>query len=291
MTALSIVYAPEPGLATISEVTEDFLGYLVVERNCPATTIRAYRQDLEQLAKFLGDKPAGDITMGDLRGWLENLHGDYAASSIGRKLACVRSLLRFGVREGWIKSNPARSLDLPRRDEVLPRVLSVEDVDQLLDSVTDARDRAILEVIYAGGLRVSELVGLDLDHVDLEGQTVRVFGKGGRERICPIGQAAIKALNVYLDARGDAPGALFLNYRGGRLTDRSVRRILRAIGLADVTPHTLRHSYATHLLDSGADVRQVQELLGHKSITSTQIYTHVSSTRKKEVYRQHHPRA
>jgi len=286
---LSLVYAPEPGLATISEAAEDFLRYLVVERNCPDTTIRSYQTDLEQLAAFLGDKPAGDVTMNDLRGWLESLHGKYAASSIGRKLACVRSLLRFGMREGWIKVNPARALDLPRRDEVLPHVLSIEEVERLLKSADNPRDRAILEVLYAGGLRVAELVGLDLEHVDLEAKTVRVFGKGGRERICPIGRPAVEALEAYLGDRTEGP--VFLNYRGGRLTDRSVRRVLRAIGLDKTTPHTLRHSYATHLLDSGADIRQVQELLGHKSITSTQRYTHVSSVRKQAVYQQHHPRA
>jgi site-specific recombinase XerD len=142
--------------------------------------------------------------------------------------------------------------------------------------------------MYAGGLRVSELVGLDVENVDLAEACVKVMGKGGRERVCPIGRKAVEALRAYIGDR--TTGALFLNYRGGRLSDRSVRKLLEKLAL-DATPHTLRHSYATHLIDSGADVRNVQELLGHKSISSTQIYTHVSSVRKREVYRQHHPRA
>ena len=159
---------------------------------------------------------------------------------------------------------------------------------ELLDQVSSARDRAMLEVMYAGGLRVSELVGLDLENVNLNAH-VRVMGKGGRERICPIGQAAVAALRVYLAERGEVPGALFLNYKGGRLTDRSVRKMMEKVGRA--TPHTLRHSYATHMIDHGADVRSLQDLLGHKSITSTQIYTHVSPVRKQAVYDQCHPRA
>jgi len=292
MTALQVVYAPQPGQLTISQGIEDFASYLVVERNCPGTTVRAYCKDLEQLAEFLGDKPASAVTMSDLRVWLENLHGaDYAPSTIGRKLACVRTYFRFGKREGWAKDNPAQDLDIPRRDQILPRVLTENEVGDLLHKITSVRDRAILEVMYAGGLRVSELVGLDLEDVNLDDAHVRVFGKGGRERICPIGRAAIEALRAYLAARGAQPGALFLNYKSGRLSDRSVRKLMEKVGLDKVTPHTLRHSYATHLLDRGADVRSVQELLGHKSITSTQIYTHVSPARKQAVYTQYHPRA
>jgi integrase/recombinase XerC len=148
----------------------------------------------------------------------------------------------------------------------------------------------MLEVLYAGGLRVAELVGLDRENVNLDDAHVRVMGKGGRERLCPIGQAAVAALQAYLDERGDGPGAMFLNYKGGRLSDRSVRKILEKIGMG-ATPHTLRHSYATHLMDHGADVRSVQELLGHKSVTSTQVYTHVSPARKQAVYTKCHPRA
>jgi integrase/recombinase XerC len=190
-TALRILHAPQPGQLTISEGTEDFVEYLIVERNCPATTIRAYRTDLEQLATFLGDKAACTVTMADLRGWLENLHGaGYSPATIGRKIACARSYFRLGKREGWVKDNHAKALDLPRRDELLPTILSESEVDAMLDAVVKPRDRAILEVMYAGGLRVSELVGLDLEHVSLDDSQIRVFGKGGRERLCPIGRTA-----------------------------------------------------------------------------------------------------
>lgn len=290
MTALRILHAPIPGQLTISQGTEDFIEYLIVERNCPATTIRAYRADLEQLAEFLGDKAAVDVTMADLRAWLENLHGaGYSPATIGRKIACARSYFRLGKREGWAQDNPAKALDIPRRDEFLPTVLSVSEINAMLCEIVKPRDRAMLEVMYAGGLRVSELVALNLEHVNLDDANIRVFGKGGRERLCPIGRAAITALQAYLDERGRKPGALFLNYRGGRLSDRSVQKIMGKLG--DATPHTLRHSYATHLLDNGADIRTVQELLGHKSIISTQRYTHISSARKQSVYTQCHPRA
>jgi len=290
MTALRVFQAPQPGQLTISQGIEDFVSYLVVERNCPDTTVRAYCNDLAQLAEFLGDKPASTVTMGDLRAWLETLHGaNYAPSTIGRKLACVRTYFRFGLREGWAKSNPAKELDLPRLDQVLPKVLTEGEVDNLLDKVS-GRNLAMLEIIYAGGLRVSELVGLDLENINLDDGYVRVFGKGGRERLCPIGRTAVAALQAYLAERGEEPGALFLNYQGGRLSDRSVRKLLKKLG-PGATPHTLRHSFATHLLDHGADIRSVQELLGHKSVTSTQRYTHVSPARKQAVHAKCHPRA
>jgi integrase/recombinase XerC len=291
MNNLQVVYAPIPGQLTISQGIDDFANYLVVERNCPATTIRAYRSDLTQLAEFLGDKAATDVTRNDLRGWLENLHGaDYAPSTIGRKLSAARSYFRFGVREEWMTTNPAKELDMPRRDQLLPQVLTVNEVGVMLEKIDNLRDRAMLEMMYAAGLRVSELVGLDLENVDLDDAHVRVFGKGGRERLCPIGRAAIAALQDYLEDRGTEPGALFLNYKGGRLSARSVEKLVKKLGF-NATPHTLRHSYATHLLDNGADVRSVQELLGHKSITSTQLYTHVSPARKQAVHTQCHPRA
>jgi integrase/recombinase XerC len=187
--------------------------------------------------------------------------------------------------------NPAKALDMPRRDEVLPKVLTEGGVVELLNRAVCVRDRAMLEVLYAGGLRASELVGLDLENINFDDANVRVFGKGGRERLCPIGQVATAALRAYLVERGTEPGALFLNYLGGRLSDRSVRKIMEKLGLDGVTAHTLRHSYATHLLDNGADLRATQELLGHKSIVSTQRYTHVSIKRKQETHAKCHPRA
>ncbi len=285
MNTLRLFQAPQPGRLKLSEGIEDFVSYLVVERNCPDTTIRAYRNDLLQLAEFLGDKPAATVTISDLRAWLENMN--HAPSTIGRKLATARSYFRFGIREGWANTNPARELDMPRRDKLLPRVLTEEEVTTILDHITSKRDRAILEVLYAGGLRVSELVGLDID--DVGDGYIRLFGKGGVERICPIGGKAIESLHAYINERGTASGPLFLNCHGKRLSDRAVRILLKKY--ASINPHALRHSYATHLIDHGADVRDVQELLGHKSITSTQIYTHVSPVRKQGVYNKCHPRA
>ena len=218
MNTLRIFQAPQPE-RTISEGIEDFVSHLIVERNCPNTTIRAYRNDLLQLAEFLSDKPPSTVTIADLRAWLESMN--YAPSTMGRKLGTARSFFRFGMREGWANKNPARELDLPRRDKILPRILTEEQVSTILDSVDSKRDRAILEVLYAGGLRVSELVGLDIN--DVGKSHVKVFGKGGRERICPIGRKAVAALQTYIVERGDQTGPLFLNCQGNRLSDRAVR--------------------------------------------------------------------
>ena len=271
---------------TIKELIEDYITYLQVERNCPATTQRAYRKDLEQLDIFLLGQAVNMITHSDLRCWMEFLHERYAPSTIGRKLGCVRSFFRFGVREGWVTGNPAKDLDIPRRDETLPKVLTENESETLIESVKAPRDRALLEVLYGGGLRVSEAVGANIE--DLGEDHIRVFGKGGRERICPLGRPAMEALRAYLTDRKS--GAIFLNYKGTRLTARSARRIVEKCGLENVTPHTLRHSYATNMLDRGIDIRSLQELLGHKSIHSTQRYAQVSNTHKQEVYRKFHPR-
>lgn len=265
---------------------DDFITYLQVERNYSGETQRAYRKDLDQLDVFLLGQAVSTITHSDLRAWMEFLYERYAPSSIGRKLGCVRSFFRFGVREGWVSSNPAKDLDVPRRDEILPRVLAEVEVGSLIESTQSPRDRALLEVIYGGGLRVSEAVGANIE--DLSEGCIRVFGKGGRERLCPLGQPAMGALQTYLTGRKS--GAIFLNKHGTRLTTRSVRRIVSQFGLKDVTPHTLRHSYATNMLDRGIDIRSLQELLGHRSIISTQRYTQVSDTHKQEAYRKFHPR-
>ena len=272
---------------TIRDLTDDYLAYLQIERNCPATTQRAYQKDLIQLDIFLLGQPVASTTHGDLRGWMEFLHERYAPSTVGRKLSCVRSFFRFGLREGWIASNPAKDLDSPRRDIRLPKVLTEDEVNLLIESVVDPRDRALLEVIYSGGLRVSEAVGANIE--DLGPDYIKVFGKGGRERLCPLGRPAIEALSIYLTDR--KTGAIFLNHRGGRLTTRSVRRLLTSLGFEGVTPHTLRHTYATNMLDRGIDVRALQELLGHRSITSTQFYAQVSNSHKQREYKKYHPRA
>ena len=293
---------------------ERFLSYLRVERNASALTIKSYREDLAALVEYLtdvgsGTPPPGQLGTVELRGYVAALHeAGYAKTTIARRLASLRSFFRFGQREGWTKSNPAKPLRNPRKSRSLPHFLSSQDIERLLFAPSVAepaglRDRAILEVLYSAGLRVSELAGLNSADVDFAGGTVRVRGKGRRERIAPIGSFAARALKEWLAVRRlssrekagpEAP--VFVNKFGRRLTTRSVGRMLekhlRATGLdRRTTPHTLRHSFATHLLDRGADIRSVQELLGHKSLVTTQIYTHVSTAGLRAVYERAHPRA
>jgi integrase/recombinase XerC len=292
-----------------------FLQFLTVERNASAYTVKSYREDLAALADYLaesrgGDPPApGDITVLDLRGYVAALHeAGYAKTTIARHLASLRSFFRFGQREGWTKTNPAKPLRNPRKGRTLPHFLSAEDLGRLFDAPPPdepmgLRDRAILETMYSAGLRVSEVVGLDDADLDFEGSVLRVRGKGRRERMAPLGSYALRALRRWLPLRklhrrqAAGPAApVFVNKFGRRLTTRSVARMLEKYlnltGLdARTTPHSLRHSFATHLLDRGADIRSVQELLGHKSLVTTQIYTHVSTTALRAVYEKAHPRA
>jgi integrase/recombinase XerC len=241
-------------------------------------------------------KPA-QVTHRFLRGFLVELNGrGLAKSSVARYVAAVRSFTRFLAREGAIESDPARALRSPSPRRPLPLHLGEDEVSRLIDAATGERDRAILETLYGGGLRVSELVGLDRD--DVRDAVARVRGKGRKERLAPLGRAAAAAIDAYLAARPRPadPRPLFLNAQGRRLSDRSVHRLLKACALRAgldprTKPHTLRHSFATHLLDRGADLREVQELLGHASIATTQIYTHVSMERLRKVYERAHPRA
>jgi integrase/recombinase XerC len=291
-----------------------FLQYLAVERNASDLTIKSYREDLGQLVHYLSEshgaapKPSA-ITTADLRGYLSGMHeAGYAKTTVSRRLASLRSFFRFGQREGWAETNPAKPLRNPRKPRSLPHFLSTEELGRLLESPPAGdrhglRDRAILETLYSAGLRVSELVALNDDDVDHAASVLRVRGKGKRERLAPIGSFAMKALSRYLAVRRVAPlpaknpvRPLFVNRFGRRLTTRSVGRMLekhlRATGLdRRTTPHTLRHSFATHLLDRGADIRSVQELLGHKSLVTTQIYTHVSTAGLRAAYERAHPRA
>ena len=289
-----------------------FLQYLRVERNASELTIKSYREDFAALVEYLRDSigkipSPGSVGTIELRGYVAALHeAGYAKTTIARRLASLRSLFRFGQREGWTKSNPAKPLRNPRKPRSLPHFLSSQDIDRLLDAPEIAdplgmRDRAILEVLYSAGLRVSELAGLNAADLDVAGGTVRVRGKGRRERIAPIGSFAARALNDWLAVRrvsaeekGGPEAPVFVNKFGRRLTTRSVGRMLekhlRAAGLdRRTTPHTLRHSFATHLLDRGADIRSVQELLGHKSLVTTQIYTHVSTAGLRAAYEKAHP--
>ncbi|MBI3838210.1 MAG: tyrosine recombinase XerC [Planctomycetia bacterium] len=291
-----------------------FLQYLRVERNASELTIKSYREDLQALAEYLADLQGSPPSPGrvgtvELRGYVAALHeAGYAKTTIARRLASLRSFFRFGQREGWTKANPAKPLSNTRKARSLPHFLSSEEIDRLLGAPAASeplglRDRAILEVLYSAGLRVSELAGLNASDLDLAGGTLRVRGKGRRERIAPIGSFAVRALKQWLAARRLSPreksgpeAPVFVNKFGRRLTTRSVGRLLEkhleATGLdRRTTPHTLRHSFATHLLDRGADIRSVQELLGHKSLVTTQIYTHVSMAGLRAAYERAHPRA
>ena len=291
-----------------------FLRYLEVERNASELTVKSYREDLELLLDYasevIGRIPAPrEITTLDLRGyvaWLSEC--GYAKTTIARRLASMRSFFRFAQRQGLVENNPAKPLRNPRRSRHLPHFLTTAELGKLLasppvHSAAGLRDRAILETMYSAGLRVSEAVGLNDGDLDLDEGLVRVRGKGRRERLAPLGSYAAKAVSRWLTKRKLADdevhghGApIFINKFGRRITTRSVGRMLekylRETGLDSRTsPHTLRHSFATHLLDRGADVRSVQELLGHKSLVTTQIYTHVSTAGLREAYEKAHPRA
>lgn len=291
-----------------------FLRYLHVERNASDFTIKSYREDLMDLADYLVEelgaqaKPK-DVSPRDLRGYAAALHdAGYARSSIARKLASLRSFYKFAQRQNLCDSNPAKPLRNPRSQRKLPHFLTTEEVGKLLDApkcTTELglRDHAIFETMYSAGLRVSEVVGLNVGDLDLEDMIARIRGKGRKERLAPLGKFALDALNSYLPKRTlssrEAEGRaapVFVNRFGNRLTTRSVGRMLekyiQETGLdVRTSPHTLRHSFATHLLDRGADIRSVQEMLGHKSLVTTQIYTHLSTASLREVYLKAHPRA
>lgn len=291
-----------------------FLRHLEVERNFSPHTLKSYQQDLEQFVTMLRQAHGGHIGTWSrvdgllLRKFLASLSkAGYAKSSIARKLACLRSFFRFLCRLGVVQSNPVAAMRTPRQDKKLPLFLTDQQVGALLsapasDTVLGLRDCAILETLYATGMRVSEAVGMDLGDLDLDEQIVVIRGKGRRERLAPLGSWAVRALKAWLAKRKPADSLprpqqpVFLNKNGQRLTTRSVRRMLdkylAQTGLdRRVSPHTLRHSFATHLLNRGADIRSVQELLGHQSLSTTQIYTHVTTSRLRQTYQKAHPRA
>jgi len=298
---------PAAGIAC-GRAIERFLRHLEAERNASPLTCKSYREDLLQLAGFLQsagcDSPA-EAKSGLLRRYAAALHASgYAASTTARKLACMRSFYRFGQREGWVEGNPARPVKSPRRGRPLPKFLTCDEIARLLAAPrgkrsADLRDRAILELMYSSGVRVGELASLDDGDLDLDSATIRIRGKGRRERLGIVGSHAANAVRAWLAARPPrrtAEKPLFTNRFGTRLSVRGVARLLeKRLGEAGLTgrasPHTLRHSFATHLLDAGADIRSVQELLGHKSIVTTQIYTHVTTARLLEAFDRAHPRS
>lgn len=292
----------------MKDTVELFLSYLTGEKNASPHTVKNYRIDLREFAEFLGSKPLQDVTYLEIRSFLAHLQvKEYSKSSISRKLACLRSFFKYLVRENKVAANPVAAISTPKREKKLPVFLTPDEVVQLLDAPSkskweEKRDKSILETLYSSGLRVSELMGLNQEDVDLFSGLVRVRGKGKKERIVPLGQMALKAMRSYLEHQSGPRFSrgikipLYLNRSGGRLTDRSIRRMInkytRRIGLSkDISPHTLRHSFATHMLDRGADLRSVQELLGHENLSTTQIYTHVTTKRLKEAYDTAHPRA
>jgi integrase/recombinase XerC len=306
----------------MEQLLTEFLEHLRYERNLSEHTLRNYASDLEQFLDYLapadsrtGKRSAPAITAIDhitIREWLATLHAaKKTKASIARKLAALRTFFQFLVREGMLELNPAKLVSTPRTEKKLPKHLSIEEAIRFVetpDVETDLgkRDRAILELMYATGVRVAELTRLNLGHIDFKNRLVRVAGKRRKERIVPFGEPALKALKSYIEVRGGfleaapvsqrEPEALFLNYQGTRITTRSVGRMVEkyirlCAGRCDISPHALRHSFATHLLDSGADLRDIQELLGHARLSTTQIYTHVSMEKLIAVYDKAHPKA
>jgi integrase/recombinase XerC len=295
---------------TIASYTES----LSTEKGYAENTCRAYFRDLIEFARFLEERrgrehmPSVDTVDGlMIREYLGFLHKKNKKSTIARKLSAVRSFFKYLMKHGVITKNPAEAVLTPKQEKTIPVYLSVDDVFHLLDSMTAGtvlgfRNRAMFETLYSSGIRVSELAGLNVFDIDLNTQVIRVLGKGRKERIVPVGQKAVDAINAYREqlyketgTSIEQDGPLFLNNKGGRLTTRSVGRILdkltKACGLpSPVSPHGLRHTFATHMLDAGADLRAVQELLGHKSLSTTQKYTHVSIDRLMAAYDKAHPR-
>lgn len=304
--------------APLADLCARYLEHLTVERGVAPNTVAAYRRDLELYLAFLKTRrrrTAAEITESDLNAFVASLRDHeyadgrrYAPATVARVLAAVRGLHRYLARAGIVAADPAEAVGSVKIARSLPKALSVEEVEALIASVpteggVSARDRAIVELLYAAGLRISELTALDVDDIDLRDQTVRCIGKGSKERIVPIGRAAVDAIKAYLTrvrpdlATRKGERALFLNQRGKRLTRQGCWKLLkhyaeeRAHLQRHISPHTLRHSFATHLLDGGADIRAVQELLGHASVATTQVYTLVSQESLRAVYDAAHPRA
>ena len=298
---------------TMTRVSDEFLRAAKAERDLSPHTLEAYRSDLEQFEDWSGRSGAKSIAAIDrilLRRYVAYLgERRYSRRTIARKASTIRSMLAWAVKHDYLPANPAEGLAIPKLDKPLPRVLKAGDARALCelppdDDAIGLRDRAILELLYGSGLRVSELCGLDLDDVDTKHRSLRVMGKGRKERQLPMSNPAARAIDAY---RGEArrsllelgntreTAALFLGARGGRLGPRGVRamidKYMRSEGAKAIGPHALRHSFATHLLDGGADLRAVQELLGHENLATTQIYTHVSTERLRAVYEKSHPRA
>ncbi|MDD5116112.1 MAG: tyrosine recombinase XerC [Candidatus Omnitrophica bacterium] len=284
---------------------EKFIRYLEIEKNYSAHTVLNYRHDLEDFGRFLAGADPGKVDYLSLRKYLAVLkEKNLGSRTVGRRLSALRSFFRFLSREGYIKANPILMLSSPKLEKHLPSFMTEEEVKKLIESafarnetdILGLRDRAILESFYSSGLRISELVGLNLDDIDFISGIIKIRGKGKKERVAPIGEAAISAIRKYLDKRKKQSNAVFLNRNSSRISARGVRYVLEkylrsAEMRPGVSPHTFRHSFATHLLNRGADLRTVQELLGHANLSTTQIYTHLTTEKLKSVYDKVHPHA
>jgi tyrosine recombinase XerC len=299
----------------VKDHLREFLEYLRLNRNASDHTVAAYESDVSQLLGYASahlnkrrtDIEPSDIDLSVIRAFMGELYRQgQSRSSVARKLSALRTFVRFLRREGWLEHDPAALAASPRREIKVPAHLSVDEMSRLLETPDTStplgrRDRAILELFYASGLRLSELVGLDLEDVNLSGRIVRVFGKGAKERLVPFNDTTRGAVRAWLQDRAELCGgkridALFVNFRGTRLTGRSVQRLVAKYVTAcstrfGISPHALRHSFATHLLQRGADLRAIQELLGHVQLSTTQRYTHVNAAQLLDVYRKAHPRA
>lgn len=308
------VFACQVFTMQLNEWIERFAAWLKVEKGYSVNTVQSYRRDLEEFAGFAGqDMTVTSVDARLVRAFVYSLRGKNKGSSVARKLSALRTFFRFLLREQCIVNDPVSAISMPRQEKHIPVFLTVDEVFTLMempgneDTFAD-RDRAVLEMLYSTGMRVAELAGLNMDRLDFETGMVRVTGKGNRERLVPVGNPALAALDRYLPmreklirariARGDSPEtkAVFLNGRGTRLTSRSIERQVRMYAqragiAARVTPHSLRHSFATHLLEMGADLRSVQELLGHVSLSTTQRYTHLNLDHLTDVYDRAHPMA
>ncbi len=288
----------------MKEHIDAFIRYLDLQKGASAHTLRAYRKDLEEFSNYV-KKGAEDIEMVDVRAFVaQQIKDGRNKTTAGRRLASVRSFLKYLHREGYIRENPAKLVSTPRTQRLLPRFLSVDDIFSLVQQpksigFLQTRDRAILELLYSSGLRVSEIAGLNVEDVNTKEGLVKVKGKGKKERILPVGSKAIDAIKSYLVEKillKRRNKALFLNSRGEPLSDRGVRRVVvkyaKMIGISGkIGPHTLRHTFASHLLQAGADLRVIQELLGHESLSTTQKYTHLDITHLMDVYDRAHPMA
>lgn len=295
----------------MQQQVEDYLAYLSVERGLAGNTLEAYGRDLQAYVRFLMEHNLitfPETNKETVRAYLEQLYRlGRATSTISRNLAAIKSFYQFLVREGRLAENPTEHLESPKVEKRLPHVMTLAEVELLLgqpapDGAANLRDKAMLEVLYATGIRVSELVSLDRNDINLEAGFLRCLGKGSKERIVPLGSVAIRAVGQYIQTarpelcKSASELALFVNQHGRRLTRQGFWKIIKRYAKEaqideNITPHTLRHSFATHLLENGADLRSVQEMLGHADISSTQIYTHVTRNRLKEVYQKAHPRA